>query len=286
MRFILYSNNKIEENANVELLSNNPNAIAYISLVKDHIFSNKRPLTNLSKDIEIIDNEIMFCTIPYIRNNTKHKIEAILEKDKLLLYIKDKEFISFLKERLPLEKSVSAKVVLLCIFQYITIGYSERLIKLDEKLETVFEEAVVKDDIQMEKILKNKKNVSIVKRYINYYKSVLNYLDSTFEELPLYKNLYLTFDNALQMVEDVETSIYSCIEIYNSIYSNKMNKTMQVLTIITVIALPITTISGIFGMNFSNMPLINSPSGFNISVVIAVVVILFEIYFFKKKKFL
>ncbi|MNI93725.1 Magnesium transport protein CorA [compost metagenome] len=73
---------------------------------------------------------------------------------------------------------------------------------------------------------------------------------------------------------------------YNSLSSNKMNKTMQVLTIITVISLPATIITGIFGMNFDIMPLLHNYYGFTLSMVLLILIIIIEIYLFRKNKYM
>ncbi|MDZ7547930.1 CorA family divalent cation transporter, partial [Clostridium perfringens] len=93
-------------------------------------------------------------------------------------------------------------------------------------------------------------------------------------------------DNTLSLVDNIQSSIYSCIDIYNSELSNKMNKTMQLLTVITVSTLPLTVVSGIFGMNFSNMPLISSNNGFYLSIIITLIIIILQILYFKRKKYI
>jgi magnesium transporter len=49
---------------------------------------------------------------------------------------------------------------------------------------------------------------------------------------------------------------------YLSISSHQLNNTMKVLTVITAIFVPLTFISGIYGMNFDNMPELHSPNGY------------------------
>ncbi|WP_195262478.1 CorA family divalent cation transporter [Clostridium sp. 1001275B_160808_H3] len=93
-------------------------------------------------------------------------------------------------------------------------------------------------------------------------------------------------DNTLSLVDNIEASIYSCIDIYNSELSNKMKKTMQLLTVITVSTLSVTIVSGIFGMNFKNMPLLNNDYEFLISIIVNLVIILLEIAYFRKNRYI
>ena len=131
-----------------------------------------------------------------------------------------------------------------------------------------------------------KKESSLIKRNTAFYKSMISYLDDELDDLPLYEKLIFVLDNTINMVENIESSIYSCIDMYNSLSSNKMNKTMQVLTIITVISLPATIITGIFGMNFDIMPLLHNYYGFTLSMVLLILIIIIEIYLFRKNKYM
>ena len=76
------------------------------------------------------------------------------------------------------------------------------------------------------------------------------------------------------------------IEGYISVASHRLNQIMKVLTIITVIFVPLSFIAGIYGMNFENMPELKSKSGYFILLgtmsTIAVVLLLA----FKRKKWL
>ena len=56
------------------------------------------------------------------------------------------------------------------------------------------------------------------------------------------------------------------LETYLSQTSNRMNKVMKQLSIVATIALPLVVIGGIFGMNFSQMPLTHNPWGFYIAL--------------------
>ncbi len=286
MSISIYADKTTKENMTLTEFMGDSTALVYLCNKMDDIFSKRIPSENLDKDIDIIDKDTIVMNIPYVTSSSRHKIQGILEDHKLILYIKDKKFFNFLIEKLSLEKNLSSKYVLLSVFEYLSLIYNERLLKIDEMTEELFEEAVTKNEIQMEVILKNKKISSIIKRYVNYYKSMITYLQETFKEEPMYNKLFFSLDNTLHMVDDVETSIYSCIEIYNSIYSNKMNKTMELLTIITIIALPATVITGIFGMNFSHMPLTDHMNGFFIICIMVLIIVIIELIIFKRKKFM
>ena len=65
------------------------------------------------------------------------------------------------------------------------------------------------------------------------------------------------YDHALQVIDTTQTfrdMLTGMIEIYMSSLSNKMNEVMKVLTIIATIFIPLSFITGVYGMNFKNMP--------------------------------
>ncbi len=63
-----------------------------------------------------------------------------------------------------------------------------------------------------------------------------------------------------------------------------LNQTMKVLTVISSIFMPLTLITGWFGMNFVNMPMLKWQWGIPIVVAISAVVVLAMVILFKKKK--
>ena len=75
-------------------------------------------------------------------------------------------------------------------------------------------------------------------------------------------------------------------EAYQARLDLKMNNTMKLLTVITVIFLPLTLITGWYGMNFINMPELTSPYGYPAVIGVSVAVAVICIVIFKKKKLL
>ena len=85
------------------------------------------------------------------------------------------------------------------------------------------------------------------------------------------------YDHVVQIVDLVETYrelTADLRELYMSSLSNRINETMRVLTIISVIFIPLTFIAGIYGMNFHtdvspwNMPELNWYYGYPFSLAL------------------
>ena len=69
--------------------------------------------------------------------------------------------------------------------------------------------------------------------------------------------IYLRHD-----VENMHQRIISLRETYNSSLSANLNETIRTLTVIATIVLPLTLITGIYGMNFEFMPELTSEYGY------------------------
>jgi magnesium transporter len=80
--------------------------------------------------------------------------------------------------------------------------------------------------------------------------------------------------------------VWSLMDMYMTIISNKMNEVMKVLTIIATIFIPLTFIAGIYGMNFANMPELQSKNGYFILLAIMFILFIFMLFYFRKKKWL
>ena len=67
---------------------------------------------------------------------------------------------------------------------------------------------------------------------------------------------------------------------YMSSISNKQNEVMKILSIVAAIFLPLGLITGLFGMNFTDMPVLNVSWGYNavigfIGFAILIILLLF-----------
>lgn len=70
---------------------------------------------------------------------------------------------------------------------------------------------------------------------------------------------------------------------YNVVIGNRMNQVMKTLTILTSIFAPLTFIAGIYGMNFSNMPELNTKYGYFIVVVLMLLIGAIQCYWLWKR---
>jgi len=96
-------------------------------------------------------------------------------------------------------------------------------------------------------------------------------------------------DHVTRIIDTVETYrdlLSGIMDVYLSTNANRMNEVMKVLTIISTIFIPVTFVSGVYGMNFDNMPGLKSPMGYAVLWGIMLVIMGILIYYFKRKKWM
>ena len=66
----------------------------------------------------------------------------------------------------------------------------------------------------------------------------------------------------IKLADRLGANTEAAVQLHFSSTAHKTNEVMTLLTMMSVIFMPLTLITGLFGMNFSNMPWIQSPWGF------------------------
>tara|TARA_R110001583_G_scaffold177176_1_gene332175 strand:+ start:801 stop:1784 length:984 start_codon:yes stop_codon:yes gene_type:complete len=90
-------------------------------------------------------------------------------------------------------------------------------------------------------------------------------------------NLNSDIDFELQELE-------SKINLIFSIQGHRLNEIMKTLTVFSIIFIPLTFLAGIYGMNFKNMPELDSENGYFILLGIMLVITILSIWIFFRKK--
>lgn len=87
-------------------------------------------------------------------------------------------------------------------------------------------------------------------------------------------------------IENIHQRVISLREAYNSSLTANLNETIRTLTVIATIVLPLTLISGIYGMNFDIMPELRSPYGYYFALGLMAAVGGGMIGYFKKRNWI
>jgi magnesium transporter len=97
------------------------------------------------------------------------------------------------------------------------------------------------------------------------------------------------YDHAVQVIDTIETyrdMLSGMLDIYLSSISNRMNEVMKVLTVIATVFMPLTFLAGIYGMNFKYMPELEWRWGYFSLWGVMMVIAVFMLVLFRRKKWL
>jgi magnesium transporter len=104
------------------------------------------------------------------------------------------------------------------------------------------------------------------------------------ETRPYLRDIYDHTVHAIESLEANRDMIAGMLDIYLSAASNQVNQEVRALTVVAIIFMPATLISGIFGMNFRTMPLLDLPTGFFIALgMMATVATTLSVIFWRRR---
>jgi len=154
------------------------------------------------------------------------------------------------------------------------------------------------EDLALDENLEDTKIVYAYRKEINYIRSSISpFFDVTSKQQLLshkaitadvLKYYYDIFDHVYKLGEQVnlgKESLRIIYEIQMNNASMSMNRIMHTLTIFSVIFIPLSFLAGVFGMNFLTMPLLSSNNGFGFFIALCFIVIVFMLFYFKRKRF-
>jgi len=193
---------------------------------------------------------------------SKTKI-ATTQKSKLLLYI-----------LLKITQDFTTKIK----------GVRNAVIEQEQQMQAVTNKAIV--------VLT--KNEEVLNQYLSSLVPLRNVLEAIFSGryISLYEKDYDILQDLMIAVKQSEDlcsisvkSIRSLRDSYQILFTNDVNKTIKLLTAITIIFTIPTIIASIYGMNVS-LPLAKNPHAFLILMNITILISLISVYIFARKKWL
>ena len=257
-------------------------------------------------------DEYVFATGRIITSNE----DCELNNTQLSVIVKDNMIISFeegyeenfkgLENRLNAPKSPIRNYgpghICYALFDTVIDWYFVVLNQIGEKLEAIEDRIYENADKTIMYDTQHMKRMLIVLRRASWpERDKINDMIRT--ESPLITKetkTYLrdAYDHCIQIIDLIESYkeiSASNIDLYLSMVSNRMNGIMKVLTIISVIFIPLTFVAGVYGMNFApadpvtnkplplNMPELYEPHGYLYCVGIMVLIGIIQVLFFWKK---
>ena len=104
--------------------------------------------------------------------------------------------------------------------------------------------------------------------------------------VPFLRDMLDLIMHTSETVDSYRDILSDQLSIHHTLVSSKLNETMRVLTIFSVIFIPLTFIAGIYGTNFEHMPEIKHHYGYPAFWVLLLVVAASMFLYFKKKKWM
>lgn len=181
-----------------------------------------------------------------------------------------------------------------CIADALVDNYFPILEKLDKEIQKT-EDIIFKDPDRraLNKIFDLKENVLILRRILGPQRETMNFIARGSYQPIIPASLSIYFRDVSDLLARINDNLdtyrdllASAVDGYISATSNRLNEIMKVLTIIATIMMPLTLITGIYGMNFRFMPEIEWQHGYFVVIGIMLAIAVGMLLFFKKKKWL
>jgi magnesium transporter len=100
-----------------------------------------------------------------------------------------------------------------------------------------------------------------------------------------WSNILDYYKQMWDMTEDYAELIEGLSQTFDSMQANRTNEIIKILTLISSILLPLTFLTGLYGMNV-NLPLQNDPRSFWLMIAVMLTIIVGMVTFFKRKKWM
>ena len=179
------------------------------------------------------------------------------------------------------------------ILSKISRKISEIIQNIDDQVDEIEEAVVEKSDIKLRSSLSNLRRQAInLRRFLSPQREVLYYLGtidiSWFnpKEIMQIRELSEKYIRYLEEIDSVRDRAAITHEEINSIYSEQLNQTMYVLSIVSTIFLPLGFLTGLLGINVGGIPGTENSSGFLIVCIILLLVGIIEFFIFKLKRWI
>jgi len=283
---------------NVELMEN----MAKLYKIDNNILSDVMN-PSIRPKVQEFENGI-FITIKMIQYNEQDQSSSV---ENLSIIITDNTLISFqeqsglvfepIRERIRKHKNKirtsGTDYLAFALLDVVVDNYIYVIGLLADKIESL--EEVISNDPNKEVL----DNINSYKRELNSLRKQIKPAKEMIINLTKMETEYIHDDNqihfkelqdnineASELSDSYREILYDQLNIYHSSMSTKLNEIMRVLTIISVIFIPITFLVGVYGTNFDNVPELHWRHGYLIMWFIMVIITLLMLWFFRRKKWL
>lgn len=158
------------------------------------------------------------------------------------------------------------------------------------EIETLALENPTKETLN--KIIQIKKEVLHLRQIIGPQREVLaRFARGEFKLIrahlvPYYRNVYDGLFHISELAQNYTDSLTGILQVYLNMSSNQTGEVVKLLTMITVITMPLMMIGTWYGMNFSDMPELKWQTGYTLAALIMAISTSATYFYFKKRGWL
>lgn len=185
--------------------------------------------------------------------------------------------------------------LLYAILDALTNSYFPLLDTIDDLVDEL-EDVTVTDtsnEVQL-RIFRIKRALAQMRRTLSPQVEVANSLVARTGELipakaePYFADIHDHLIRAFEILDSYRDLMSGMLDVYLTTISNRLNEVMKQLTIIAAIFLPITFVTGVFGMNFGHLPQVEHDRGYLFWIVLLFMGIItaIQIWYFRRRKWL
>ncbi len=171
--------------------------------------------------------------------------------------------------------------------------YFPVLDRFDQAIEKIEEEIFSNPKREiLNEIIGLKKEVMALRRVTGPQREILNRLSRdkfrviSSKAAIYYRDVYDHLVRIADLSDSYRDLVSGTLDSYLSQISHRLNEIMKVLTIFTATIMPLTLITGIYGMNFEHMPELQSRYGYFAVLGVMLVVGVGMFWYFRRKKWL
>lgn len=101
--------------------------------------------------------------------------------------------------------------------------------------------------------------------------------------IPFFRDVHDHLLRISDLAEGYRDLVGSLFDIHFAVVANRTNDVMKAIAVLSAILLPLTLIAGIYGMNFKNMPELESQNGYYYTLgLMALLTIILLVYFYRR----
>jgi magnesium transporter len=247
-------------------------------------------------------NDTLFCLLPILYFNDQ---DAIIEREQVSMLLMKNCVLSFqddltrdpfdgVRDKLRSEqsrlRSAGADALYSALLDAIVNEYFVVMETLGEKMEDV-EEYIIRspDNDTPMRINHYRREVGALRRAISPVGDLVNGILKTDNPLiqkktkSYFKDIHDHILQANETMENYRELIVILQDLYLNQVSLRMNVIMKVLAVVTALFAPLYLITGIYGMNFVNMPALHTRYGYFVTLGVMFVLFVGMLVFFRKR---